>query len=191
MPAAACSTRALWQPIGLTFLRVFSLGRRNEALLESVAKHWRHVGSIQLITGPDLATSTMQRHQFLNFLAGKPERHFVGDQVSLAKSLAERDRAAGPDGSFHIKNFFCHAESWKAVLPHLVKEGDTVLMDLRSFDAEHAVCTHEIGHLVDEVLLRRCLLVVDASTNQAFRDEILASAAKSPRPGSPDSAIPS
>ena len=184
--AAACSTRAPRQPIGLTFLRVFSLGRRSEALLENVAKHWCHVGSIQLITGPDLAASTVQPHQFLDFLAGKLARHFVGDQASLARSLAERDSVADPDGRFRINNFFRHADSWKAVLPHLVKDGDSVLMDLRSFDAEHAGCTHEIRHLVAEVSFRRCLLVVDASTNQAFLDGILESASASLHPGSPN-----
>jgi hypothetical protein len=183
---AACFTRAPRQPVGLTFLRVFSLGRRSEALLENVARHWRHVGSIQLITGPDLAASTVQPHQFLDFLAGKLARHFVGDQASLARSLAERDRGADPDGRFRINNFFCHADSWKAALPHLVKDGDSVLMDLRSFDAGHAGCTHEVRHLVAEVPLRRCLLVVDASTNEAFLDEILASAAASLHPGSPN-----
>ncbi|HYP69119.1 MAG TPA: hypothetical protein VEP67_12830 [Thiobacillaceae bacterium] len=185
MLAATYSKRAPSQSVGLTFLRVFALGRRSEALLENVAKHWRHVGSIQLITGPDLAASTVQPHQFLDFLAGKLARHFVGNEASLAQSLAERDRGADPDGRFRINNFFCHADSWKAVLPHLVRDGDSVLMDLRSFDAKHAGCTHEIRHLVAEVPFRRCVLAVDASTSQAFLDQTLASAA-SLQPGSPN-----
>jgi hypothetical protein len=183
---AARFTPAPRQPVGLTFLRVFSLGRRSEALLERVARHWRHVGSIQLITGPDLAASTVQPHQFLDFLAGKLGRHFIGDQASLAASLAERDRGADLDGRFRINNFFCHADSWKAVLPRLVMDGDSVLMDLRSFDAEHAGCTHEIRHLVAEVPFRRCLLVVDASTNEALLDGLLESVTSSLRPISPN-----
>ena len=188
--AAGLSTRALQRPVGLTFLRVFSLGRRSEALLEGVAKYWRHVGSIQLITGPDLATSTVQPHQFLDFLGGKLTHHFVGDRTSLERSLAERDGGANPDGRFRINNFFCHADSWKAVLPRLVKEGDAVLMDLRSFKAENAGCTHELRHLVAKVPFRRCLLVVDSTTSQGFLDEILASASADLQPGSPNFARP-
>jgi hypothetical protein len=56
---------------GLTFLRVFSLGKRSEALFEVITKYWRHIGSVQMITGPDLARTTIQPHQFLDFLSGK------------------------------------------------------------------------------------------------------------------------
>jgi hypothetical protein len=116
--------------------------------------------------------------------------HFVGDRTSLERSLAERDGGANPDGRFRINNFFCHADSWKAVLPRVVKEGDSVLMDLRSFKAENAGCTHEIRHLVTKVPFRRCLLVVDSTTNQAFLDEILASASAGLQSGSPNFARP-
>ncbi|MBU4263695.1 MAG: hypothetical protein KKC76_17710 [Proteobacteria bacterium] len=184
--AASLSMRPPPQPVGLTFLRVFSLGRRSEALLEKLAKHWRHVGNIQLITGPDLATSTVQPHQFLDFLAGKLGQHFVGDHSSLVRSLAERDRGADPDGRFRINNFFCHADSWKVVLPHLVKDGNSVVMDLRSFDIDNDGCVHELHHLVSEVPFPRCLLVVDADTNTAFLDEILAGALASLQPRSPN-----
>ena len=157
---------------GLTFLRVFSLGRRSEALLDIVARYWRHVGSIQLITGPDLARSTVQPHQFLDFLSGKLARHFINDQGSLERSLGLHARGADPDGRFRINNFFCHADSWKAVLPRLVQEGDLVLMDLRSFSTNNDGCIHEIRYLLAEVPLYRCLFVVDESTDKTFMDEI-------------------
>ena len=129
----------------LTFLRVFSLGRRSDALLDSVAKHWRHIGSVQMITGPDVALSTVQPHQFLDFLSRKLGRHFVRNQASLTRSLAERDRVRDPDGRFRINNFFCHANSWQAAVPRLVENGEAVLMDLRSFSATNAGCIREVS----------------------------------------------
>jgi hypothetical protein len=157
----------------LTFLRVFSLGRRSDVLLEGVARHWRHIGSVQMITGPDIALSTVQPHQFLDFLSRKLGRHFVRDQASLARSLAERDRARDPDGRFRINNFFCHADSWQAALPRLVENGEAVLMDLRSFSAGNAGCIHELRYLVQNVPFGRCLLVIDNTTDKTFLERTL------------------
>lgn len=160
----------------LTFLRVFSLGRRSDALLDGVARHWRHIGSVQMITGPDVALSTVQPHQFLDFLSHKLDRHFVRDQASLERSLAERDHARDPDGRFRINNFFCHADSWQAALPRLVEKGEAVLMDLRSFSATNAGCIHELHYLVRNVPFGRCLLIFDDTTDQAFLKHTLTQA---------------
>lgn len=157
----------------LVFLRVFSLGRRSDGLLEAVARYWRHLGSVQMITGPDVARSTVQPHQFLDFLSGKLTRHFVNDQASLTRSLAERDRSPDPDNRFRINNFFCHDDSWQPALLELVKVGDIVLMDLRSFSAANAGCIHELRLLVREVPLGRCLLVVDRTTDEAFLERTI------------------
>lgn len=171
---------------GLTFLRVFSLGRRSERVFEMVARQWRHVGGVRLITGPDLASSTVQPHQFLDFLSGKLAHHFVSDHASLARSLAESEQGADPDGRFRVNSFFCHADSWKAVLPRLVQEGDIVLMDLRSFAAGKAGCTHELHYLVAAVPFSRCVLLVDETTDQAFLTRTLEDALASVAPTSPN-----
>jgi hypothetical protein len=174
------ATRRLGAPTGvtrdLTFLRVFSLGRRSDALLDGVAKHWRHIGSVQMITGPDVALSTVQPHQFLDFLSRKLDRHFVRDQASLAHSLAERDHARDPDGRFRINNFFCHTDTWQAALPRLVENGEAVLMDLRSFSATNAGCVHELHYLVGNVPFGRCLLIFDDTTDLAFLKHTLTQA---------------
>ncbi len=171
---------------GLTFLRVFSLGRRSDALLDAVARHWRHLGTVQMITGPDVALSTVQPHQFLDFLSGKLPRHFVRDRASLERSLSERDRARDPDGRFRINNFFCHTDSWQSALPRLVEEGDAVLMDLRSFSAVNSGCIHELRHLTQHVPFDRWLLIVDETTDEAFLQRTLKAAWAQLAPGSPN-----
>ena len=155
-------------PQGLTFLRVFALGQRSEALLNEIAGYWRYLGSLQVITGPDLARSTLQPHQFLDFLGGRLESHFVQDSASLHRSLAQRKHHPDPDGRYRINNFFCRDDSWQAVLTQLVQAGDIVLMDLRSFTAANAGCIAELRLLVGTVPFDRCLLLVDASTDQDF-----------------------
>lgn len=176
--------------VGLTFLRVFSLGRRSEALFDTVARHWRHVGSVQLITGPDLARSTVQPQQFLDFLSGRLRRHFINDRESLQSSLAERDRGVDPDGRFRVNSFFCHADSWQAVLPQLVDGGDIVLMDLRSYSPDNAGCTYELEFLVSHVPFRRCLLLSDPTTDERLVDEVLERSARACPPASPNHGRP-
>jgi len=157
---------------GLTFLRVFALGARTEGLLHALAQEWRHVGSIQLITGLDLADRVVHPHQFLDFLGLRLRRHFVHDAGSMSEALAAAKRTPDPDGRYRINNFFCHADSWQAVLPHLVAEGDRVVMDLRSFTRERNGCAHELGYLVRQVPLSRVVLVDDSTTDLAYLDEL-------------------
>lgn len=161
------------QPHGLVFLRVFSLGARSDRLFDAIARYWRYIGSIDLITGPDIAHSTVQPHQLLDFLAGRLATHFVASATTLHERMRQRDTAPDRDGWFRVNNFFCHADTWERVLPRLVQGGAVVLMDLRNFSGYNAGCVHELRHLVSFVPLRRCVLVVDETTDQAFMRQTL------------------
>lgn len=170
----------------LTFLRVFSLGRRSDRLLNRVARYWRHIGNVQIITGPDVARSTVHPHQFLDFLSGKLATHFVRDAASLERSVAESNRSADLDGRFSMSNFFCSADSWQRLLPQLLQKDDVVLMDLRSFSAENAGCIHELNYLIGTLPLDRFVLVVDDTTNSSFLERTLREAWTALPPDSPN-----
>jgi hypothetical protein len=157
----------------LTFLRVFSLGQRSDRLLNRLARYWRHIGNVQIITGPDVARSTVHPHQFLDFLSGKLATHFVRDTVSLERTVAEWNRFADLDGRFSISNFFCYADSWQRLLPQLLQKDDVILMDLRSLSAHNAGCIHELNYLIEKVPLDRFVLVVDDTTNSSFLERTL------------------
>lgn len=201
---AAYGLRAWWSthvPVdplathGLVFLRVFALGRRSEKLFHALSRHWRHVGSVQMITGPDLAHSTVQPHQLLDFVSGRLARHFIADAATLARRIGSCDRRPDHDGLFRVNSLFCHADTWESALLCLVSQGDTVLMDLRSFGAANAGCRAELQHLVERVPLSRCVWVVDDSTDRAFLEQTLQQAwqklpADSPNRGSLPSAAP-
>jgi hypothetical protein len=175
---------------GLTFLRVFSLGRRSDRLFERVGRQWRYVGCLQVITGPDVAHTTVQPHQLLDFLAGRLRTHFISTADTVAARVQRRDQAPDFDGRFRVNNFFCHANSWEAVVARLVSEGDVVLMDLRSFSAKSAGCIRELRHLIDFVPLTRCVLVVDATTDASFLQRTLEQAWQEMHPSSPNRHMP-
>jgi hypothetical protein len=153
-------------PRGLTFLRVFALGAKSNALFDALAKHWRRIGSMQLITGPDVAHSVVQPHQLLDFVSGRLATHFVSDARAVEARMDLRDRAPDRDAWYRVNSFFCRADTWQAVLARLVGDGDVILMDLRSFTAQNAGCVHELRHLVQFVPLGRCVFIVDASTGR-------------------------
>jgi hypothetical protein len=163
-------------PRGLVFLRVFALGEKTSTLFSALAKHWRRVGSMQLIAGPDLAQSTAQPHQLLDFVAGRLSRHFIGDAGGVERAMAAIERAADRDGWYRVHSFFCRADTWQAVLARMVAKGDVVLMDLRSFSAQNAGCEHELRHLVERVPLGRCVFVVDRTTDDAHFRALVAEA---------------
>ncbi len=176
-------------PRGLTFLRVFALGAKSNALFDALGKHWRRIGPMQLITGPDVAHSVVQPHQLLDFVSGRLARHFVADARTLEMRMAERDRWPDRDGWFRVNTFFCRADTWQAVLSRLVGDGDVILMDLRSFTAQNAGCVHELKHLVRFVPLGRCVFVVDASTDIADVRAVMREASVGCEQGSPNRSV--
>ena len=59
------------KPRALVLLRVFGFDRRTQRLLEDVGGRWRYLGPIRLIGGTDLAYSTLEPHEFFDFLNGR------------------------------------------------------------------------------------------------------------------------
>ena len=172
--ASACFMRSEWRGARsshgprLLLLRVFALGRRSESLYDSLGKSWRAVGSMQLIAGPDLATSTIEPHEFLDFVSGRLDRRFIDTGGSLDLRIDQMDLAPDGDGLFRVTEFFCHDDTWKLTLARLVDESDAVLMDLRGFSQHNSGCVFEIHELVNVLPLQRVVFAIDESTDQTF-----------------------
>jgi hypothetical protein len=152
----------------LLLLRVFALGKRSESLYDTVGKSWRTVGSMQLIAGPDLATSTIEPHEFLDFVSGKLDRRFIDSGRTLDLRIDQMDLEPDGEGQFRVTEFFCHDDTWKITLARLADESDAVLMDLRGFSQTNAGCVFEIHELFSLVILPRVVFVYDETTDQAF-----------------------
>jgi len=160
----------------MLLLRVFSLGRRSEQLYDALSIHWRYVGNLRLISGPDLAATTIDPHEFLCFLSGKTKKLFTYTIDSLENGINELRDESDPDGRFRAVEFFCHADVWKDALARLVKLSGVIVMDLRSFGPQHKGCIFEINALMDLIPLERVLLLVDDTTDTTFLHQTLQSA---------------
>jgi len=168
----ALTRRESAQAPRLLLLRSFSLGSRSERLFDAVTLHWRHAGSVQLIAGPDLATTTIEPHEFLDFLRGRLARRFIDGPVAMDRRFAEMDLAPDHDGRFRVNEFFCYDDTWRAVLQRLAAVSDVAVMDLRGFSRRHTGLAFEIQALIHTVELPRILVLVDASTDEAYLAEI-------------------
>jgi hypothetical protein len=171
----------------LLILRSFSIGKDSERLLDSLEKHWRRVGSIQMIAGYDLASRTIEPHELLDFLSGRLDRCFIHGPETLERRIAERDTAPDVDGRYRVNDFFCYDNAWRLALTRLVDDSDVVLMDLRGFSRANTGCVFEIEQLAALVPLAKVIFLVDARTDDALLRETLASAAARLGPDSPNS----
>jgi hypothetical protein len=157
----------------LLLLRVFALGSRSERLFDALSKRWLRAGSISLIAGPDLVTSTVEPHEFLNFVGGELSRQFVSGSGDLEKRVREMDLGPDPDGRYRVNEFFCYADTWKDTMRLLASRADAVLMDLRSFSPTNQGCLYEVQQLLDLVPLERVVFLLDDATDRAFLERSL------------------
>jgi len=173
----------------LLLLRVFSLGKRSERFFDAISTVWLRTGSISLIAGPDLATSTVEPHEFLDFMGGHLSRQFVQGETDLEQRIAGMDNRSDPDGRYRANEFFCRADTWQMAMQRLARGSDAVLMDLRSFSAKNRGCLYELQQLFNIISLRRLLFVIDESTDRVFLEMTIRDMWKTLLPYSPNANV--
>lgn len=174
------------EPRQLLLLRVFSGGKQSQKLFAEIATHWRHVGCIELIAGPDLATETLEPHEFLDFVSGKLARRFIDGPQALGKRISEMDTGRDQDGRFRVNDFFCHLDTWKLVLSSLVQDTGAVVMDLRGFTSGNAGCLHEINELVNVFPLGDVVFIIQTAADEVLLRKTINDSWNSMRPTSPN-----
>lgn len=157
----------------LLLLRVFSLGKRSGKLFAAFSKLWRYRGPVRMIAGPDLATSVVEPHEFLDFMSGRLQRAFISSRDDLYRREGESVPVRDFDGRFRVTSYFCHDDTWQMVLGELVQKSDAVMMDLRGFTPVNRGCVYEIEELLARVPLVRLLLIADETTDRGFLEETL------------------
>ncbi len=172
----------------LLLLRVFALGARSQRLFDALGKRWLRVGNIDMIAGPDLATTAVEPHEFLDFVGGRLSRQFVRDEADLARRVAARALGPDPDGRHRVNEFFCHDDTWRPTMLRLAQAADVVLMDLRGFTRQNQGCRYELQQLLDFVALERVLVLIDAGAPRDFIEGTLEALWQASRADSPNRA---
>lgn len=89
---------------------------------------WLRVGSISLISGPDLVTTTVEPHEFMDFLGGRLSRQFIQGEKDLAQRVSNIDSKPDPDGRYRVNDFFCRADTWQMSMRRLAQRCDAVFV---------------------------------------------------------------
>lgn len=169
------SSSAAGTPQSLLLLRVFGYTRRTRTLIDQVGQFWRHNGPINMIGGADLAASLIEPDELAQFWTGGLRRRFIANAADLQSRLQAIDSRRDPDGRYRINEFFCHDDTWQAVVRGLAQRSEAVLMDLRSFGRKNRGCEFELGLLLHEVPLARIVLLIDSSTRREDLEPLLQS----------------
>jgi hypothetical protein len=177
-------------PVRLLLLRTFGSRQRSSRLLYDLTRQWRWVGSVELITGPDLASEVLEPDEFLDFLLRRTEQRFVRDPATLPRVLSGLDLRPDRDGRYRVNELLCHSDTWQSAVEGLISAVHAVLMDLRGLTASNAGVVHELELLVARVPLGRVVALVDATTDQQALRWALDRAARLAPPSSPLAADP-
>ncbi len=155
-------------PKKLLLLRVFALKEASRKLLQKIQVHWQYAGPVLMISGPDLATTTIDFNEMTDFITNDLKQHFCYDNESMKKNLNNTDVEPDNDGSFRITEFFCRDNIWKEVLLKLVNMSNVVLLDLRSFSEIYKGCQYEIQQLVNHINISNVIVLIDDHTKIDF-----------------------
>lgn len=164
---------ARYRPVQLLLLRVFGDRGRSQWLMRDLGIHWRHIGSIAMIAGPDLVAENLEPHEFLDFLLRRLPRRFISTPEDLRRRLAAMDVRPDADGRFRVNEFCCHEDTWRPTLDALVGVADVVLVDLRGLAPARQGVVYEIEQLAGLGLLDRVVALVDRTTVLPFLQETL------------------
>ncbi|MFI4943808.1 MAG: hypothetical protein ACHP85_11105 [Burkholderiales bacterium] len=156
----------------LLFLRVFALGRKRRRVFRRLESFWRQIGPIRLISGPDLALSTVEPHEVIDFLTRKLAERFIDGTTRLSEVRWHEDERPDADGRFRVDEYFCHADVWQAVFAELAASADVVVMDARGFGAAHAGSSFEIEAMLRYAPPSAVVLLIDRGTDRPLLEAL-------------------
>ncbi|MEZ5536242.1 MAG: hypothetical protein R3F02_11545 [Thiolinea sp.] len=157
-----------WKPAhSLLYLRVFATDKYSEYLLDYVAKHWRHIGPINMIGGPDFALFNLDIREAYYLLFKRTAIHelFIDEPAVLEQRLENMSCTPSSDRQYTINEFFCTDNMWQQTVAELAQRSGHVLLDLRGFSAERKGAEFELHLLADMDLLKHTTIVVDSRTD--------------------------
>lgn len=169
------------RPTRLLLLRTFGARHRSTRLLRELTRRWRWIGSVELITAPDVATETLEPDEFLDFIRGDLARRFVREPAAVPLRLASLDLEPDADGRYRINELMCTDDTWRPTVEGLIGSVDVIMIDLRGFTARRLGVIEELQRLTAGVSLRRVVALVDSTTDlSALRAALDRAAALAP-----------
>jgi hypothetical protein len=156
----------------LLLLRVFGSPQKRERLLEMLDDSWRRIGRVDLITGTDLAMRGLASMTLEAFLLRRLDGEFLKTDAEVDRRLEGLRCEIDGDVRFPVNSINCYANAWQYAVTRLAANSDAVLLDLRGFTRTNEGCVFELTYLVRYITLRRCIMLVDHTTDMASLQDV-------------------
>jgi hypothetical protein len=158
----------------LLLLRVFAKKGRMRDLLDLVQAHWRYVGPVYQIGGPDLAAMNVDSYEFLMFLSGRLHEIFLMEAGSDEQLRAWLPGSADREGRYPINEVFCMNSAWKTTAEQMMSVSDAIIVDVRGLTTSREGTSYEIGALVRLGLLGRSVALGNGATDWEHVNRVIA-----------------
>ena len=156
----------------LLLLRVFGNAEKRERLLDMLDDTWRRIGRVDLITGTDLAMRGLASITLEAFLLRRLDGQFLKSSEEVDLRLKSLRGELEGDVRFPVNSINCYANAWHKAVTELASNTDAVLLDLRGFTRKNEGCVFELTYLVQHIYLRRCVMLVDRTTEMSSLQEV-------------------
>jgi hypothetical protein len=149
----------------LLLLRVFVGDTDSRQLWDALGKTWRHLGPVHMIAGPDLSSTSIEPHEFFDYVLGRLRARFVATQADLSRAEAMLDSVPDPDGRYRANDLFCFDDTWRAAFLTLLSGVDVILMDLRGLSPERKGTLFELEQVAVKVPAHKLVTLVNSTTH--------------------------
>ncbi len=156
----------------LLLLRVFGNAEKRERLLDMLDDTWLRIGRVDLITGTDLAMRSLASITLEAFLLRRLDGEFLKTRDEVDSRLETLRCEIEGDVRFPVNSINCYANAWQHAVTKLASNTEAVLLDLRGFTRKNEGCVFELTYLVQHIYLRRCVMLVDRTTEMSSLQEV-------------------
>jgi hypothetical protein len=147
------------RPPRVLYLRCFDEGAKNATLLSRLELWLSGVAGLDLIAGPDLASTLARPQELLDFVARRGGRAYLKTLAAFDEMRSARDDRVDAEGGVLIRDYFCANAIWKHVFRRLAADADVVVIDARGLRPGESGTAFELTELVHHVPLERVVVV--------------------------------
>jgi hypothetical protein len=124
---------------------------RHVRFFRAFQSEWRWFGLVQLISGPDLASETLEPWRLLRYLSTGLDGLFVSTLKEIRHATAAFEFRRDRDGRFRINELFCANAVWKPAVAQLIRDADVVLIDCSAGEAGSVASANKEHGLQEEI----------------------------------------
>jgi hypothetical protein len=141
-------------------LRSFQATRGAE-LFEELQPLLLNVAGLDLIAGPDLATSVARLQELMDFIGQGAGRKYLHDVAAFEARRQALDRRLDIERRHRVHEYYCGNDVWVEVFRRLAADADAVLIDVRGLTGPDSGIAYELTELIRWVPLEKVVVVTD------------------------------